>query len=325
MDELVYIMGNAMHWAVYAPVYKLIPETIVVAVTPDAAKFLSERQIPFRTEVGNPSVVVVCDHCYLWIAGLANLSSKKVNLFHGIAEKGYTHAAENSLFDLLLVPGEYSSERFRAQGITQVKVVGTPKMDPLFDGSLNKKEILCELGAEPERKTILYAPTWGEISSAPLLTETISELGGAYNVIVKLHQNSLPEWKKPYQNLENIYFHQDPDITPCMYAADVLISDGSSVIFEYASLNRPMVLFDYNLDKYDHNGVEYLWRDAGFRVSMPQEIPAAIKFCLTNPEHLQKKRQTYTARLYSGFDGKAAFRVAQELKALANLSEPDFR
>jgi CDP-glycerol glycerophosphotransferase (TagB/SpsB family) len=141
--------------------------------------------------------------------------------------------------------------------------VGYPKIDPLFQ--MVECRDLCnqKLGLDPNRKTILYAPSWDEgLSLREFGVQLIEALSHSnWNVIVRLHPASMVpknhpryvaytggvDWANMMQSLlvpscGLFSTHEDPAVV--LAASDLMITDNSSVAFEYIVLDRPMVFFD---------------------------------------------------------------------------------
>jgi CDP-glycerol glycerophosphotransferase len=130
-----------------------------------------------------------------------------------------------------------------------------PKLDCLVDGSLVRDEILTSLDIDPARRTILYAPTWSAHSSVVSMgEELVTRLGEAdYAVIVKLHDRSRDlryehsggvDWGERLAPLLQRYgglLATGSNSSRYLPAADVMITDHSSVGFEYLLLDRPLI------------------------------------------------------------------------------------
>ena len=84
---------------------------------------------------------------------------------------------------------------------------------------------------------------------------------------------NIPDWKK-YNDFV-IECDADWDIQELYLISDMMITDYSSVMFDYAILKRPMIFFTYDLDNYKNN-----LRD--FYFDMVEEVPGPI--CKTNEE-----------------------------------------
>jgi CDP-glycerol glycerophosphotransferase (TagB/SpsB family) len=109
------------------------------------------------------------------------------------------------------------------------------------------------------RPTAIYAPTWSPASSLHLAGEAIvtSLVNAGFNVIVKLHDRSLDlsdekfsggiDWRARFAQLHRpgrIAFVEWADSSPLLAASDVMVTDHSSIGFEFCLLDRPLVVFD---------------------------------------------------------------------------------
>jgi CDP-glycerol glycerophosphotransferase (TagB/SpsB family) len=112
------------------------------------------------------------------------------------------------------------------------------------------------------------------------------------------------------------------DIMPWLKAADVLVSDASSVQLEYLALDRPLVLIDhparFTSEHYNADGLEWKWRDMGERVGRADAVPGAITSALSDPRLGAERRAVYRQHLFGSLlDGRSGERVAAHIDALA--------
>lgn len=167
-------------------------------------------------------------------------------------------------WDYLISQNSFSSEIFRRAFDFQGEMleIGYPRNDVLFHRN-NEEDIFQlkkELGLPSDKKIFLYAPTWrdDEISGQnsykfkPQLSfdKMRDALGEDSVLIVKYHYLIMDavDWS-PYEGF--VYtFDQSRDIAELFLVADALITDYSSVMFDYSILGRPMYFFAYDLDKY---------------------------------------------------------------------------
>ncbi|MGH9348495.1 MAG: CDP-glycerol glycerophosphotransferase family protein, partial [Vicinamibacterales bacterium] len=189
----------------------------------------------------------------------------RVQMFHGVAGKYGFDAPERSLreWDRLFFVNERRLRNVVAAGAIDadspaVRLVGMPKVDALVDGSLERNAVLLDLGLDPARPTVLYAPTWSPASSLNRVGVDLVRrlLARRVNVIVKLHDRSRDlrpqfsggvDWAARLQPLltpPQGVLAPRANITPCLAAADVMITDHSSCGFEYLLLDRPLVRID---------------------------------------------------------------------------------
>ena len=203
--------------------------------------------------------------------------------------------------------------------------------DPLF-----RDEILSlPIEIPSAGKTVIYAPTWTEhLSSAPMLGERLDELlrGGdeTISIIVKPHPvifGRHSKWITSWQNLANsnpnVYLVEDKsaDVVPYLQRADVLISDASSVVFQFLALNRPIILINnpnrFGTSHFDPKGIEWQWRDLAEEVEDLSDLPNAVRRALEHPEGRKDRRSYYRHQLYGDLtDGRSAERIAAKIDEL---------
>jgi CDP-glycerol glycerophosphotransferase (TagB/SpsB family) len=228
----------------------------------------------------------------------------KVQIFHGVSLKNYAINQRLRRFDKVFVVGEYMRRTLVERGILEeddprIERVGMPKLDALVDGSLRRDEVLAGLGLDPDRPVVLYAPTWGEGSSLEAWgTEILEALGRLpVQVLVKLHDNSYDrrkttvDWESAIRALERPDFLQirDASVLPALVAADVLVSDASSVANEFLLLDRPIVFADCPelLESLEGRADLETWGRRTGRVAGAQgELTTAVERALADPaEH----------------------------------------
>jgi hypothetical protein len=152
--------------------------------------------------------------------------------------------------------------RYVARGIVpadRAVLVGYPKVDALANGRYDASAVHSHLQLEMHRPTAIYAPTWSSASSLHVAGEAIvrSLLDSGFNVIVKLHDRSLAEaepdapapidWRARFMRLNQpgrLAFVEAADSGPYLAASDVMVTDHSSIGFEFCLLDRPIVVFD---------------------------------------------------------------------------------
>lgn len=202
---------------------------------------------------------------------------------NGIEEYKKSFVENVRTWDYLISQNPFSTEIFRRAFDFRGEMleIGYPRNDVLFHGNTPEHIALLKekLGLPADKKILLYAPTWrddeftGEEAYCfrPELSfdAMMEALGGEYVMIVKYHYLIMDavDWT-PYQDF--VYtFDQSRDIAELFLAADGLITDYSSVMFDYSILRRPMFFFAYDLEKY---------RDElrGFYFDFEREVPGPV-------------------------------------------------
>lgn len=202
-----------------------------------------------------------------------------VHVFHAFADISAYHVGSLDNYDVVLMVGPHQEkyirevEAKRHLPAKKLKAVGLP----YFDTLLHELGQSIECAAEAKvgvRRTILVAPSWG---TKGLLTEYgtefICQLAEAgYNVIVRPHPQSYiaePEFinrcKTETAKYANIRWDAETVGTKAMRESDILISDTSSIRFDYAFLyGKPVVTLDIPREKqsaYEGQFMGEIWTD----------------------------------------------------------------
>ena len=176
--------------------------------------------------------------------------------------------------DYVLTPskGKYEheilSQAFRVD-LTKILDLGYPRNDILFDYNLDFKNKLKQKYGIPNniKKVILYAPTFRDAGSLrfPFKNKDLEDLNDILKetdsiFLVKGHAY---EKKINFDELEYISLVRKPsDIQELIIISDLLISDYSSVTFDFLLTMRPVILFPYDLDIYEKGrGLHYDLRE----------------------------------------------------------------
>ena len=186
------------------------------------------------------------------------LRGLKVQIFHGLAGEKKGHFRIRHYFDLYLTQGPYFTDRFndlkKKYKNFEVIETGWPKLDIYGKESekysSEKESRLKDHGAS---KIILYAPTFSpSLTSAPHLLSEVEQLAEnkEFLVLVKFHDLMAAEVIEQYKSLaektDNIIIEEESNIVKFLLMADLLISDTSSVVYEFLLLDKPVVTFKNN-------------------------------------------------------------------------------
>ncbi|WP_066387565.1 bifunctional glycosyltransferase/CDP-glycerol:glycerophosphate glycerophosphotransferase [Neobacillus mesonae] len=171
---------------------------------------------------------------------------------------------QSRAWDFLVSPNQYSSEIFKRafKFNNEMLEYGYPRNDILY--SARKDEISSKvkksLGIPEDKKVILYAPTWRDdeyyepgkykFQIQLNLKKMKEELGDKYVVALRMHYFIADDIN--VEGLEGFAFNLSKydDIAELYLISDILITDYSSVFFDYANLKRPILFYTYDLEKY---------------------------------------------------------------------------
>lgn len=281
----------------------------------------------------SPDATLVSDiNAAMYLRGCGRI----INVGHGMISKGcfYTFrpiVRRENLADLICVPGPIHKKRLRKNVFIPIETTGFIKSDKLFGPNvLNRNQFCQKYNIDPQKKLILFAPTYNpELSAIPVVRERIFELAGNDNhLIIKLHGMTDENWTNYYRTEANqnpcSTFIEDQDLTPCLKASDLLISDVSSAFVEFMLLDKPIILVDNpfrkNFIHYDPEDIEYEARKACIVVKDFQSLKNSIHKELKSPARLSKLRKKFSEDLCSGRDGNSVKRTAQAV--LKSLKSP---
>jgi CDP-glycerol:poly(glycerophosphate) glycerophosphotransferase len=201
-----------------------------------------------------------------WEAASLRRVARQLNFFHGVAGKYDLDCPRNlpigfDRYDRVAFPNESRLTSYVAAGIVtreQAALVGYPKADALAANHARPSDAARALGLEPARATVIYAPTFSPAASLQASGEAIVEtmLAAGWNVIAKLHDRSFDpdpkytggiDWRARFGRFERtgrFVLAASGDSTPYVLASDAMITDHSSIGFEFCVLDRPLIVFD---------------------------------------------------------------------------------
>ena len=265
-----------------------------------------------------------------------DLKGKILFMGHAIGTKKCAFDSMVPVSNLVFVEGEYRYNTLRTkfpEFKEKFQKVGYSKLDFIANYNDKREEILEKFNLDPSKKTILYAPTFYPSSIEKMDKNFPSDLAD-YNIIVKPHYLSLNRKRyKAHQKLfaswskfDNIYIcdQNDYDLTPFLSISDLLISDESSAVFEFATLNKPVILnrflklrfsyylFPKKLQKRLDSGMD-IYRNIGPNPKNYKEMLKEIKNEFDNPTRYEKIRLTNTKNIAGVTDGKVSQRIVNLL------------
>ena len=349
MKRLLFTGYAPVHFICFRPIYERLRRM------PGVEVFVSGGQMEDTREVAHPARdlyrpfrlpprrvlsldairkqrfdLVFCAH----VSGYFPREDKgRVQIFHGLSFRNMAVRRDVLVYDHLFITGPYMMRLFQENqllrpGDPRCVPIGFPKTDPLVNGTLDRRAILRRLGLSGRRPVILYAPTGQKHNSLETVGEEILRrlrASGRYDLLIKLHDHprdqsiDWPQRLRPLLDAHTKLVH-DFDVTPYLFAADLLLTDASSVSSEYALLDRPMVFLDVPamLESIRAKGravdLDTWGRNGGVTVQWPDEAVDAVRWSLAHPRHGSDVRRAMAKDLFYN-PGRAADAAVDWIRA----------
>jgi CDP-glycerol glycerophosphotransferase len=263
-----------------------------------------------------------------------------------------THGLKNALLRYLLpwrfrgidylvatspVFRDISSSAFQIPN-ERIFIGGFPKNDLLFHevpgsevgadtGILNKFK---ELKSSEVGKTVLYAPTWRDTGGDSFFEKAedlrkLDDFLSKHNLFffLKLHPLAQEKAFRGAHSAEykSIFFvRPDSDADPLLPLIDILVTDYSGIYFEYLLLDRPVVFFAFDYEKYTSVDRELYFSyeevAPGPKAKTLEELMEKLKEVSVGKDDWQEQRKKVRDMAYTYQDGNSAKRVCEFLKQL---------
>ncbi len=250
---------------------------------------------------------------------------KKIGIKHGTYHfKKMIHPKKYNAFDLYIFTTEDEAEMAADLGITCGVVGGQPKIDTFFNKkTLEKSQMIKQkYGFDDGKITLLFTTTWDKsgLSAVDKWIDSLPELTERYNILVSLHPMMSKVYVEKVKSLSGVYFADSENLPSCMLAADVLISDTSSVMGEFCALNKPIITFVVEEGWRLTPEIKEMIKDISLQVNSIDEIDKAIKKYLDNPDLKSNQRQKWKKVFYGNINASHGKKVAKIINALISES-----
>lgn len=250
--------------------------------------------------------------------GFARMGRKGSTIPTSLTHRNYTD---------VIVSSEGVVENFEeAFGVTKDKIhpIGVPRTDLFFDKEKierKRQELLERYPILKDKKLLMFAPTFrGETRQEAHypaeylnIEEFVTDLSEEYLLGIKLH----PFIEQPMQIPENlrervIDFSDYREINDLLFVTDILITDYSSVIFEYAFLKRPVIFYVPDLKEYT-NDRDFFYPFETYTygpvATSQEELSRAVKEASFD----ERGYQEFYAKFLGACDGQASKRFAETI------------
>lgn len=254
---------------------------------------------------------------------------KKIGMNHYDDRERYSYYTAS---DLLVAGCEYTKDAFTGacNGTIKIKLYGTPRNDFLFRKDININELKKRLGLPANKKIILFAPTWRpnsvELSGIKqmemldfeeLLQVLKDKFGGDFCFVYRVHHSIkdriYTEVLSGKYGDSIIDGNIGDDMAEYLLCTDVLMTDYSGSMFDYALTGRPCFLFTPDIEAYAVNPGFYKGYD-WLPFPMADTVQKLLK-CIADFDEIQyrKKLETFQDNIGNVEDGHASERIVDDI------------
>lgn len=239
-------------------------------------------------------------------------------------------ASDVAQWDLLISPNPFSTpimrDAFRFAG--EICETGYPRNDALIAGRADEAgRIRRRLGLPDGKRVAMYVPTWRDnqhdadgrylLDFRLDLAAASERLGADYVLLIRGHHLMAGGFTAGVAPGFAMDVTRYPDISDLLVVTDVLITDYSSVMFDFAPVGRPMIFFTYDLEQYrDHLRGFYFDFESqapGPLVTTSDQVIAALADLDSVAAAHQAALATFAATFCPLDDGKASARACDAI------------
>ena len=234
----------------------------------------------------------------------------KMGRIRDIRSWSFLFCSSNALVDI------YSSA-FHNFDKNKIIVAGLPRNDQLFQLKDKRDEIRKNIKVSSNKKLVLYAPTFREDSKATGCSEDVKFIRSFSRSLpedfvfgIRLH----PTMVDFYDSCDGVINFNNCNVEDAMVSADILITDYSSIIFDFSLLEKPMLFYVPDFNHY--------YDDRGFYFKYEEFVPGPICYKydelvnhIVGIENYPWKEKVINFRaLYNPyFDGKNSYNVLKQI------------
>ncbi|BAV78134.1 hypothetical protein PCAU_5925 [Pseudomonas chlororaphis subsp. aurantiaca] len=176
------------------------------------------------------------------------LGHRQVRFMYALGKYKHNFSSWNQHYDLILCFGPWQAERLRECCDAVTFQMGYPRYDAYFRETSLQGQHPADLALDPAKKTVLWLPTWMELSSISRFADAMAGLCDRYNVIVKTHPLSAEADPEALKLLEQYPFTEVItrvyDNLTLFRCADYVVSDYGGTAFGALYLDKNLLLLN---------------------------------------------------------------------------------
>lgn len=346
-NTVAFYMETAFHYSVYEkvidalvahgqPCHLMIADSIQPAFVKEMTQFLDNLARP-DVAVSLVSVVRKSGLQYGCVVSpyhtplIAGLGLRNARMIYGLAKDNWGHAWWNVFYDRIYCYGEHTRSRLNL--FDTCETVGNPRFDDWYQGKVDSSA-LDFLKLDAKKPTLLYAPTFGPLSSLPHWAEALSRLQREFNLVVKLHHGTCGKQEEAaaLKQAKSLFRKCVSDANlnlPLLQRANYVLSDNSGFIFDAVQAGKKTVLLRLPEQAQKLQQPHSLSNAQSAEQLIQQQLPVADDISglrqILDPNFDWHQRDEALERIRHHYcdsfqDGQAGQRIAHSLQTL--MSEP---
>lgn len=262
-DTIGFFMETAFHYTLYRPIITALQaqgQSCTLVINDRVFKPFLDNMLTMLSSIDDPQLKgmrlsvmqahgqrVKCLVSPYYTPALNGLAAVNIRAMYGLAKEAWNHADWNGFYQRILCYSHYSQQALAHFG--NAKVVGNPRFDTWHNDTFDRT-IPDNIKLDERKPMLLYAPTFGALSSLPHWAEKLGHLNSDVNLICKLHHGtcSRPE-EAASLALARRHLKQRIDSashTQALLAkADYVLTDNSGFIFDAIHVDKRVILLDF--------------------------------------------------------------------------------
>lgn len=258
-----FYMETSLHYAVYRPIINALQKmghTCSLLVNNRSNKAFLDEMLATLKKINDPALggILLSDmtdrsqryKCLIspyYTPAINGLSDIHIRAMYGLAKEEWNHAWWNTFYHRILCYSHYSQQALNIGG--SAIAVGNPRFDEWHNGSCDLSLPEC-LHLDKKKPTILYAPTYGVLSSIPHWAEALGRLSHDFNIVTKLHHGTCFRAEEAgslalAQRYLKKRIHAPEHAIPMLVQADYVLTDNSGFIFDAIHMNKRIILLNW--------------------------------------------------------------------------------
>ncbi len=229
----------------------------------------------------------------------------------------------NKYYDGILCYGPYHEDKFKLRHKISTSQMGYPRFDKYFKPGFKREILIEKFKCDPQKETIVWLPTWTNLSSIDKYHKEISSLRKDHNIVVRPHPTMRSKDPGIYKKLFTVDFNyideKNEDDNVQLYAlADLMLFDYGGPMFGALYLKKNFAFLDMKLESKNNNYLgessseDYLKSFFPERIAKAENLKSICNYCLKNPPSnsiVESIREEFFNTSYPGNSAKRAYEL----------------